>query len=168
MFFFCFFAMWSNSVSSLVIIECMMVVKLIEWSWSCMSAQSTNFPAVAHFQVTYDNCRFFQENLRMLMQSLRALCKAPEGCGSIWKFLQAPVRATGVSVTFVCSFQTDLHFANNLGLKFHLQVHCSLLTASVSRSQPSSVSPNTVDHGLQVHLQSRKIPASKHISTVTT
>jgi len=48
----------------------------------------------------------------MLLQSLRALCKAPGGAGSIWKYLEALVRATGVSGRFGCGFRTDLHFAD--------------------------------------------------------
>ena len=48
----------------------------------------------------------------MLLQSLRAICKAAGGPGSIWKYLDAPVRATGVSGRFGCGFRTDLHFAD--------------------------------------------------------
>jgi len=48
----------------------------------------------------------------MLLQSLRALCKAPGGPGSIWKYLEALVRATRVSGRFACGFRTDLHFAD--------------------------------------------------------
>jgi len=58
------------------------------------------------------NCRWLQEHLRLLLQSLRAHCKAPGGAGSIWKNLEALVRATGVSGRFVWGFQTDLHFAD--------------------------------------------------------
>ena len=58
------------------------------------------------------NCRCFQEHLRMLLQSLRALCFAPGGAGSIWNYLGAPVRSTGVSGRFACGFRTDLHFAD--------------------------------------------------------
>ena len=58
------------------------------------------------------NCRCFQEHLRILLQSLRADCKAPGGPGRIWKYLEAQVRATGVSGRFVCGFQTNLHFAD--------------------------------------------------------
>jgi len=50
----------------------------------------------------------------MLFQSLRALCLAPGGPGSIWNHLGAPVRSTGVSGRFVCGFRTDLHFADDL------------------------------------------------------
>jgi len=50
--------------------------------------------------------------LRMLLQSLRAHCKAPGGVGSIWKYFEALVRATGVSGRFACGFRTDLHFAD--------------------------------------------------------
>jgi hypothetical protein len=48
----------------------------------------------------------------MLWKSLRALCLAPGGRGSIWNSLGAPVRYTGVSRRFACSFRTDLNFAD--------------------------------------------------------
>jgi len=48
----------------------------------------------------------------MLLQSLRAFCFAPGGPGSIWNYLGAPVRSTGVSGRFACGFRTDLHFAD--------------------------------------------------------
>jgi hypothetical protein len=48
----------------------------------------------------------------MLLQSLRALCFAPGGPGSIWNSVGAPVRTTGVSGRFACGFRTDLHFAD--------------------------------------------------------
>jgi len=48
----------------------------------------------------------------MLWQSLRTICLAPGGPGSIWNYLGAPVRTTGVSRRVVCGFRTDLHFAD--------------------------------------------------------
>jgi len=60
----------------------------------------------------HHNCRCFQEHLRMLLQSLKALCKAPGEAGSIWKYLEALVRATGVSGRFAYDFWTDLHCAD--------------------------------------------------------
>jgi hypothetical protein len=48
----------------------------------------------------------------MLLHSLRALCKAPGGAGSIWKYLEAVVRATRVSGSCGYSFRTELHFAD--------------------------------------------------------
>jgi len=67
------------------------------------------------------NCRSFQEHPRSLLHSLSALCKAPGGPGSIWKYLETPVRATGVSRMFACGFWTDLHFADALvGGKTHV------------------------------------------------
>jgi len=48
----------------------------------------------------------------MLLQSLRALCKASGGPGRIWKYLEALVIATGVSGRLGCGFRTDLHFAD--------------------------------------------------------
>jgi hypothetical protein len=50
----------------------------------------------------------------MLLHSLRALCKAPGGVGSIRKYLEALARATGVSGRFAYSFRTELHFADVL------------------------------------------------------
>jgi len=66
------------------------------------------------------NCRCFQEHLRMLLQSLRALCFAPGGPGSIWNYSGAPVRSTGVSGRFACGFRTDLHFADEAIFVEHL------------------------------------------------
>ena len=48
----------------------------------------------------------------MLLQSLRAHCKAPGGAGSIWKYLEALVRAAGVSRRFASGFRTNLHSAD--------------------------------------------------------
>jgi hypothetical protein len=59
-----------------------------------------------------NNCRCVQEHLNMLLQSLTALGKASGGAGSIWKYLEALVRATGVSRKFVYGFQTNLHVAD--------------------------------------------------------
>jgi len=58
------------------------------------------------------NNRYFQEHLRMLLQSLRALCLAPGGSGSIQKYLEALVRSPGVSRMIACGFRTELHFAD--------------------------------------------------------
>jgi len=58
------------------------------------------------------NCRCFSEHLRMLLQSLRALCKAPGGPGSISKYLEVLVRATGVSERLACGFRMELDFAD--------------------------------------------------------
>jgi hypothetical protein len=47
----------------------------------------------------------------MLWQSLRALCLAQRGPGSIWNYLGAPVRLTGVSTRFAW-LPSDLHFVD--------------------------------------------------------
>jgi len=60
------------------------------------------------------NCRCFQKHLKMLFQSLRALCKAPGVPRSIWKYLEALVRAAWESGRIECGFRTDLHFADKL------------------------------------------------------
>jgi len=48
----------------------------------------------------------------MLLQSLKALCKAPGGAGSIWEYLEPVVRATRVSGRVAYGFRTELHFAD--------------------------------------------------------
>jgi hypothetical protein len=58
----------------------------------------------------------------MLWQSLRALCLAPGGPGSIWDYLGALVRATGVSRRFACGFRTDLHFADDIISYIELEI----------------------------------------------
>jgi len=58
------------------------------------------------------NCRCFQDHLRMLLQIPGAHCKAPGRPGSIWKYVEALVRAAGVSGRFACGFRTELHFAD--------------------------------------------------------
>ena len=50
----------------------------------------------------------------MLLTSMRALCRAPGGVASIWKYEEALVRATGVSGRFDYGFLSDLHFADNV------------------------------------------------------
>jgi hypothetical protein len=62
----------------------------------------------------------------MLLQSLRALCKAQGEAGSIWKNLEALVRATGVSGRFAYGFRTELHFADveTYQLSFGAQSFC--------------------------------------------
>jgi len=63
------------------------------------------------------NCRCFQEHLRMLLQSPRALCLAPGGSGSVWKYFEGLVRSPGVSRRIACGFLTELHFADGCGKK---------------------------------------------------
>jgi len=48
----------------------------------------------------------------MLLRSLRAYCLAPEGSGSIYKYLEALVRSPGVSGRIAYCFRTDSHFAD--------------------------------------------------------
>jgi hypothetical protein len=71
----------------------------------------------------------------MLLQSLRAPYLALGGPGSIWNYLGAPVRSTGVSGRFACGFRTDLHFADVLvratrvsgrfAYGFQTELHCA-------------------------------------------
>jgi hypothetical protein len=48
----------------------------------------------------------------MLFQSLRALCLAAGGPGSVWNHLGVPMKSTGVSGRFVCDSWTDVHVAD--------------------------------------------------------
>jgi len=64
------------------------------------------------------NCRCFQEHLRMLLESLRALCLAPGGSGSIWRYLEALVRSPGVSGRIASGFRTELYFADVRGCRY--------------------------------------------------
>jgi hypothetical protein len=50
----------------------------------------------------------------MLWQSLRALYLAAVGPGSIYKYLEALLRSTGVSGRIACGFLTDLHSSDVL------------------------------------------------------
>jgi len=56
----------------------------------------------------------------MLLQSPRALCLAPGGYGRILKYLEAPVKSSGVSGRIVCYFRTDLHLADALKVLEHM------------------------------------------------
>jgi hypothetical protein len=60
------------------------------------------------------NCKCFEKHLRMLLQSLKSLCLAPGGPGSIWKYLYALVTSRGVSGRLACGFRTDIHLADAL------------------------------------------------------
>jgi len=59
-----------------------------------------------------ENCRCFLEHLRLLLESLRALCSAPGESGSIYKYLEVLVKLPRVSGRIACGFWTDLHFAD--------------------------------------------------------
>ena len=97
------------------------------------------------------NCRCFQEHLRMLWQSLRAHCLAPEGPGSIWNYVGAPVRSTRVSSRFGCGFRTDLHLPDELYLQT-FSITASKCISKLPRSWPPNVSPDSFDFGLQAHI----------------
>jgi len=58
------------------------------------------------------NCMCFQERLRLLMQSLRVLHKAPGRPGRICKEMEAQMTATGVFRMYACGFLTDLYSVN--------------------------------------------------------
>ena len=67
------------------------------------------------------------------MQSLRALWKAPGGAGTIGKYLEALVRATGVSERCVYGFRTDLHFADVTCQSIYMS-ECVLITVCACQS----------------------------------
>jgi len=48
----------------------------------------------------------------MLMESFRAHCLAPGGSRSIWQYLDALMRSSGVSGRIACCFRTNLDFAD--------------------------------------------------------
>jgi len=56
----------------------------------------------------------------MLLQSLKALCNAPGGAGSIWEYFEAVVRAPRVSGKVAYVFRTELHFAD-VALRYFIQ-----------------------------------------------
>jgi len=72
-----------------------------------------NSKIMKHSECTSINGRCFLVHVRMLLHSLRAVCKSPGGAGSIWKYLEALVRAARVSGRFAYRFRTELHFADN-------------------------------------------------------
>ena len=59
----------------------------------------------------------------MLLQSLKALCKAPGGAGSIWEYLEAVVRDTRVSGRVAYGFRTELHFPDVRLSRFNTKNH---------------------------------------------
>ena len=50
------------------------------------------------------HCSCFQEHMRILLHSLRVVCKAPGGAVGILMYLEALARATGVAETFAYGF----------------------------------------------------------------
>ena len=56
--------------------------------------------------------RCFRQHLKILLQSLRALCLAPGGPGSIYKYLVVRVMSNRVSGRILFLFETNLHFAD--------------------------------------------------------
>jgi len=70
----------------------------------------------------------------MLLQSLKALCKAPGGAGSIWEYLEEVVGATRVSGRVAYGFRTELHFADVLTwVRFHGKLPTRLNWAGCQR-----------------------------------
>jgi len=63
----------------------------------------------------------------MLLKSVKALCSALGGPGSIWEYFEVLVRSTGLSGRLVCNIRTDLHFAD-VALAFYIfHLHTTLL-----------------------------------------
>jgi len=94
----------------------------------------------------------------MLLHSLRAFCKAPGAAGSIWKYLEALARATGVSERFPYGFRTELHFANayvgmgSLGTAcFHRDCNAIGDAAKSTSRVSSSIAQNTILSLLIIH-----------------
>jgi len=135
------------------------------------------------------HCRFFQEHLEILLQSLRVLCLAPGGSGSIWKYLEALVRLHRVSGRIAWGFQAELHCADgaslnslDLRLTLHLQT-CSITPSKVyfqtclimasqwisnfTQSRPPDAYPPSLNHGLPLYLSVQSILVSDCISNPT-
>jgi len=76
----------------------------------------------------------------MLLQSLRALCLAPGGSGSVWKYLEALVTSPGVSGRIACGFRTELHFAddNQMGVHRHYP-SINVLTAFMGKTGSGNI-----------------------------
>jgi hypothetical protein len=53
-----------------------------------------------------------EEHVRILLKSLRALCTAAGGAGSMWKYLEELVRATGVAGRVAYGILSVLHYAD--------------------------------------------------------
>jgi len=53
-----------------------------------------------------------RENALAHSASILQSSRSPGGAGSIWKYLEALVRGTGVSERFAYGFRTELHFAD--------------------------------------------------------
>jgi hypothetical protein len=64
----------------------------------------------------------------MLFQSLRTLCLAPGGPGSIWNYLGEPVRSTRGPKRFACGFHTGFHFVD---VAKHLNRPVKVISASL-------------------------------------
>jgi hypothetical protein len=79
------------------------------------SQQLHNLTILTHnlvaFWIHLHHYRCCEEYVRMLLQSLRPLWKAPGGAGSTWEYLEAVVRTTRGSGRFAYGFQTELHLA---------------------------------------------------------
>jgi hypothetical protein len=62
--------------------------------------------------------RCVEDHLEMLWKSLRVLCKAPRGFGSIRFDLEALDRSSGVSVRDLGGIRTNLNFADIIDQQF--------------------------------------------------
>jgi len=78
-------------------------------------------------------CRCFQKYVRILLHSLRVFCKAPGGAGSVWKYLEALARATGVSERLAYGFRTEIHLADGDLDQGSLEIHLEAVIERVWR-----------------------------------
>jgi hypothetical protein len=72
------------------------------------------------------NCRCILEHLRMVIQSLRALCLAPGGPQSIWKYFKVLEQSTRVSGRFVSCIRNALHFGDAVEIATAGNVYLSI------------------------------------------
>jgi len=108
------------------------------------------------------DCRCYKENLRMLLQSLRAWCTALGGPRSIWRYLEAPARATGESGRFACGFLNNLHFADVCS-PFIFMISSWHLNVASASGVPLSISTATS----QFSIRASTVKSACHIPTVS-
>jgi len=104
-----------------------------------------------------DNCRCFQEHLRMLLQGLGALCIAPGGSGSIWKYLEELVRSPGMFSRFACGFPTT-----------YILLMFFWLLSSTSFTHIQFMDTQTPQQGQSVSESSQTTDASSNVSLAVT
>jgi len=87
----------------------------LHWGFSCSNIWLSFKSNFVPFWMYLQRCMCYQEQMRMLWQSLTAPSLAPGGHGSIWKDFRVLSSAPTVSGTFLCGFWSDRHVADDDG-----------------------------------------------------